>query len=152
MKGFLTSTGISVNDADKRIERNENDLNVLTPNIYLKDSVIVTTPSNSFSSNVPVDVPGLTYTITQDGDYTFYTIINRKKKASDEADIFFAKNGITILDSESTDNEERNKVKSAQNMFIIDNLSVGDVITVRMDTNGSNIDLNNRRLIIQSWG
>ena len=151
---LINNRGYSSDEANKKLQRNETRLNINVPgnnSNYFKDSVIVTTSSNNFSSSIPVNVPGLTYTITQDGDYTFYAIINRKKRAADEADIFFAKNGTTLLDSLSSDNEDRNKVKSAQNMFMVDNLVIGDIITVQMNTNGSNIDLNNRRMIIQSW-
>ena len=153
---LINTKGLSESEANKSIERNQTKLNIFVPtsntsSSYFKDTMIVTTSSLDFNSTSPINVPGLSYTITQDGDYTFYVILNRKKKDNDEADLFFSKNGTTIVDSVSTDQENRNKDKSAQNMFLIDNLVVGDIITVQMNTNGRNIDLNNRRMVIQSW-
>lgn len=154
---LINNKGYSSTDASKKIQRKETQLNIYAPSAnngstYFKDSVIVTTSSDNFNSSAPVNVPGLTYTITKDGDYTFYAILNRKKKDNDLVDLFFAKNGTTLTNSVSTDEESRNKDKSAQNMFLINNLVIGDVITIQMDTNGKNVDLNNRRMIIQSWG
>ena len=119
---------------------------------YLKIQVVETTSSNNFSSNAPVNVPNLTYTIAVDGDYVLYTIINGECDQNEEIEVYFANNGVTITDSIAQDRWQKKDDQSAQNTYSLNGLVVGDVITVQLNTNGDDVDLENRRLLLQSWG
>lgn len=119
---------------------------------YLKVQVTETTASNNFSSNTPTNVPGLTYTITVDGDYVLYSIINGQCDQNEEIELYFAKNGTTDLDSVCIDRWSKNREQSVQSTYALDGLVVGDVITVQLNTNNDDVDLENRRLLLQTWG
>lgn len=118
---------------------------------YLKDEVLDNTASNNFNSNSPTNVPSLTYTVTQDGDYVFYSIINGKNEQNEESEMFFAKNNVTESDSISTQCWRKKQDHSIQNTYPMNGLVIGDVITVQLDTRNDNIDLETRRMLIQSW-
>jgi hypothetical protein len=118
---------------------------------YLKDRVVVITSSNNFNSNVPANVPDLTYTITQDGDYVFYAIVNNNNDQNEELEMYFAINGSPILDSVVYQTERKNQDDSIQGTYDINGLVNGDVVTVQLDTRGDNVDLLTRRMLIQSW-
>lgn len=119
---------------------------------YLKVQVTETTSSNNFSSNTPTNVPGLTYTITVDGDYVLYSIINGKCDQNEEIELYFSKNGTTDLDSVCIDRWAKKREQSIQSTYALDGLVVGDVITVQLNTNNDDVDLENRRLLLQTWG
>jgi len=119
---------------------------------YLKVQVTETTASNNFSSNTPTNVPGLTYTITVDGDYVLYSIINGECDNNEEMELYFAKNGTTDIDSLAQDRWQKKNVQSVQSTYALDGLVVGDVITVQLNTNNDDVDLQNRRLLLQTWG
>jgi len=118
---------------------------------YFKADLEVTTTSNNFNSNTPTNVPDMTYTITQDGDYVFYAVVNCSNDQNEELDMYFAKNGTTINNSIVTDRQQKNQDQSIQNTYPVDGLVIGDVITVQFDTRGDNLDLETRRMLIQSW-
>ena len=123
-----------------------------TSQSYFKAEVEVTTASNNFNSNTPTNVPDMTYTITQAGDYVFYAIVNCNNDENEELDMYFAKNGTTITNSVVTDRQQKDQDQSIQGTYPIDGLVIGDVITVQFDTRGDNVDLATRRMLIQSWG
>jgi hypothetical protein len=118
---------------------------------YFKDTVLVTTPSANFNSNTPTDIPGMTYTITQDGDYVFYTVVNGNNDQNEELDMYYALNATTDLDSVVTDTQKKNNDQSTQSTHHFDGLVIGDTITVQYNTRGDNVDLQTRRMLIQSW-
>jgi hypothetical protein len=118
---------------------------------YFKDRVVVITNSNDFNSNVPANVPGLTYTITQDGDYVLYAIVNNNNDQNEELEMYFAINGVTILDSIVFQTERKNQDDNIQGTYDITGLVDGDIVTVQLDTRGDNVDLLTRRMLIQSW-
>jgi len=120
-------------------------------NNYFKADLEVTTTSNNFNSSTPTNVPDMTYTITQDGDYVFYAVVNCNSDENEELEMYFAKNGTTVNNSIVTDRQQKNQDQSLQNTYPIDGLVVGDVITVQFDTRGDNVDLETRRMLIQSW-
>ena len=123
---------------------------VVTPD-YFKDRVIVTTTSNNFNSNIPANVPGLTFAITLDGDYVFNAIVNNNNDQNEELEMYYAVNGATILDSVVFKREQKNQDDNIQGTYDIDGLVIGDVVTVQLDTRGDNVDLLTRRMIIRSW-
>jgi len=118
---------------------------------YFKAEVVVTTVSNNFNSNTPTDVPGMTYTIIKDGDYIFYGLVNCNNDENEELDMYFAKGGTTDVNSIVTDRQQKNNDQSIQGTYPIDGLVVGDVITVQFNTRGDNVDLQTRRMLVQSW-
>lgn len=118
---------------------------------YFKDSVLVTTDSNNFNSNIPSDVTGLSYVITADGDYVFYSIVNTNNDQNEELEMYYAVNGVTILDSVVIDRQQKNQDQSMQNTLAIDGLIIGDIVTVQFNTRNDNVDLRIRRILIQSW-
>tara|TARA_R110002167_G_C12675868_1_gene651090 strand:+ start:891 stop:1949 length:1059 start_codon:yes stop_codon:yes gene_type:complete len=118
---------------------------------YFKAEVISTTSSNNFNSNTPTNVPDLSFTITQDGDYVFYSVVNCNNDQNEELDMYFAKNGTTETDSLTIDRQQKNSDQSVQSTYPIDGLVIGDVITVQFNTRGDNVDLLTRRMLIQSW-
>lgn len=120
--------------------------------IYFKDEVEVTTTSANFNSTTPTNVPNMTYTITQAGDYVFYGIVNCINEESKEVEMYFAKNGTTITSSVISDRHQKNDNQSIQGTYPLDGLVVGDVITIQMNTIGFDVDITTRRMLIQSWG
>jgi len=119
---------------------------------YIKDRIVVTTASPNFNSGTPTNVPGLTYNIPTDGDYILYTIVNINSDQNEGALLYFAVDGVTDLDSEVGVRVQKNDDESIQCTFDIDGLTAGQVITVQLDTNNDNMDLNTRRILVQSWG
>ena len=118
---------------------------------YFKAEVLSTTNSNNFNSNTPTNIPDLSFTITQDGDYVFYSAVNCNNDENEELEMYFAKNGTTINNSIITDRQQKNQDQSIQNTYPVDGLVIGDVITVQFNTRGDNVDLLTRRMLIQSW-
>ncbi len=118
---------------------------------YFKDSVIITSNSNNFNSGTPTDIPLMTYTITQDGDYILYAVVNSNPDQDEGFDIYYAVNGVTVSDSIVRQEFKKNKDVSIQGTWDVDGLVIGDVITIQGDTNNDNQDLKTRRIIIQSW-
>lgn len=120
---------------------------------YFKDEVVVVTTSNNFNSSTPTNIPGMTYTIPVgfDGDYVFYTIVNCNNDQNEELDMYFAVNGTTILNSRVTDRQQKNQDQSIQGTYPINGLVAGNVVTVQFDTRNDNVDLELRRILIQSW-
>ena len=123
-----------------------------TSQSYFKAEVEVTTPSANFNSTTPTNVPDMTFTITQDGDYVFYAAVSCNNDQNEELDMYFAKDGTTITNSVLIDRQQKNQDQSIQNTYPIDGLVVGDIITVQFDIRGDNVDLGTRRMLIQSWG
>ncbi len=119
---------------------------------YLKDRVIVTTASPNFQSGTPTNVPGLTYNVPQDGDYVVHALVNINSDQNEGALLYLAVDGVTDTDSEVGVRMQKNDDESLSITYDIDGLTAGQVITVQLDTNGDNMDLNTRRMLIQSWG
>ena len=119
---------------------------------YAVANIVETTPSLSFSSVAPADVPDLTFDIVTPGDYILYAVINTEFNPDTEVAISFAKNGTTETDSSVTIFNKKNKLDSVQNTYLLTGLVATDTITVRIDTDGNSTDLGNRRFILQSWG
>ena len=119
---------------------------------YAVENIVETTPSLSFSSVSPADVPDLTFDIVTPGDYILYAAINAEFNPDLEGSISFSKNGTTESDSILTVYNKKNKEFSIQNTYLITGLVATDTITVRLDTGGDNGDLAIRRFILQSWG
>jgi hypothetical protein len=118
---------------------------------YFKDSVIITSNSNNFNSGIPTDIPLMTYTITQDGDYILYAVVNSNPDSDEGFNLYYAINGTTVNDSIVCQEFKKNKDVSIQGTWDVDGLVVGDIITIQGDTNNDNQDLRTRRIIIQSW-
>jgi len=118
---------------------------------YFKDSVIITSNSNNFNSGSPTDIPLMTYTITQDGDYILYAIVNTNPDQDEGFNIYYAVNGTTVTNSIVCNEFKKNKDVSIQGTWDVDGLVIGDIITIQGDTQGDNQDLRDRRIIIQSW-
>lgn len=118
---------------------------------YFKDSVIITSNSNNFNSGSPTDIPLMTYTITQDGDYILYAVVNANPDKDEGFCLYYAVNGTTVTDSIVCQEFKKNKDVSIQGTWDVDGLVIGDVITIQGDTMNDNQDLTTRRIIIQSW-
>ena len=118
---------------------------------YFKDSVVITSNSNNFNSGSPTDIPLMTYTITQDGDYILYAIVNSNPDSDEGFNLYYAINGTTVNDSIVCNEFKKNKDVSIQGTWDVDGLVIGDIITIQGDTNNDNQDLRTRRIIIQSW-
>jgi hypothetical protein len=123
----------------------------ILPLSYFKTQVLSNVTSPNFSSNTPVDIPDLSFTITQDGDYVLYGIVNHEINPDSVCSLFFAKNGVTITDSEASSRQKKNNVENVQTTYLETGLVIGDVITVRMDTENDTTDLGVRRFLLQSW-
>lgn len=119
---------------------------------YFKDTVIITSSSANFNSNAPVDIPDLTYVITQDGDYIFYAIINLTDEQNEEFEMYYAKNALTNTNEPVWRRFQKKQDDSIQGTWSVDGLVIGDVITIQGNTRNDNVDLENRKIIIQSWG
>jgi len=130
---------------------NEIEINASGTGNYFKDSVIITSVSNNFNSATPTDIPLMSYTITQDGDYILYAIVNSNPDQDEGFDIYYAINGVTVNDSIVRQEFKKNKDVSIQGTWDVDGLVIGDIITIQGDTNNDNQDLKTRRIIVQSW-
>jgi len=130
---------------------NEIEINASGTGNYFKDSVIITSVSNNFNSATPTDIPLMSYTITQDGDYILYAIVNSNPDSDEGFDIYYAINGVTVNDSIVRQEFKKNKDVSIQGTWDVDGLVIGDIITIQGDTNNDNQDLKTRRIIVQSW-
>ncbi len=86
------------------------------------------------------------------GDYVLYSIINGECDNNEEMELYFAKNGTTDIDSIAQDRWQKKNMQSVQSTYALDGLVVGDVITVQLNTNNDDVDLENRRLLLQTWG
>lgn len=126
--------------------------NLNTSISYFKDTVIITTSSPNFNSNAPVDIPGMTYAITQDGNYVLYALINLKDEQNEEFEMYYAINSTTNTIEPVWKRFQKKQDDSIQGTWSIDGLVVGDVITIQANTRNDNVDLENRKIIIQSWG
>ena len=121
---------------------------------YIKDTLIVTSISNNFSSNTPTNIPDMTYTVSGLSgirDFIFYAAVLTNNDQNEELDFFIAKNGSTDLDQVIIEIERKNQDQSIQGTFSLDGLVNGDVITFQFDTRSDNVDIKTRRILIQSW-
>jgi hypothetical protein len=130
---------------------NELEINASGTGNYFKDSVIITSNSNNFNSGTPTDIPLMTYTITQDGDYILYSIVNTNPDQDEGFNLYYAINGTTVNDSIVCQEFKKNKDVSIQGTWDVDGLVIGDIITIQGDTQGDNQDLKTRRIIVQTW-
>jgi len=129
----------------------EIEINATGTGNYFKDSVIITSNSNNFNSGTPTDIPLMTYTITQDGDYVLYAIVNTNPDQDEGFNLYYAINGVTVNNSIVCQEFKKNKDVSIQGTWDVDGLVIGDVITIQGDTQNDNQDLLTRRIIVQSW-
>jgi len=123
-------------------------------NKYIKDEVLINLVSPNFNSNVPTNIPGLTYTVsglTEPRDFVFYCAVLTNNDQNEELDFYIAKNGVTDLDQVIIETQRKNQDQSIQGTFVLDGLVNGDVITFQFDTRNDNVDIETRRIIIQSW-
>ena len=118
---------------------------------YFKDTVIITTSSANFNSNTPVDIPDMSYVITQEGDYILYALINLNNDQNEEFEMYYAINGTPNLSEPVWRRFQKNQDDSVQGTWPVDGLQVGDIITIQGNTRGDNVDLENRKIIVQSW-
>lgn len=145
-----------------------NGLQWVDPVKYTKQQGVSETTSDNFNSNAPTNVPDMQLTITINGDYVLYSVINCNNDQNAELDLYVAITPITdrvifgtpvlagvqftVLSQIVTDRQQKNQDQSVQGTFSLDDLEVGDIIDFQLDTRGDNVDLMNRRYIVQSWG
>lgn len=120
-------------------------------NTYFASQVIDTSASANFNSTTPTNVPGLTFTITQAGDYVLYSLINLSNDQDFTLECYFAKNGTMDSNSKSCLQPKKNTDNSVQNIYLMTGLVASDVITVQLNTQGDNTDLDLRRLLVQKY-
>jgi len=104
---FKQKTGVDlefktlIGGTNVTIVNNANDLTISASGTgnYFKDSVVITSVSNNFNTSAPTDIPLMTYTITQDGDYILYAIVNTNPDQDEGFNIYYAINGTTVNDS-----------------------------------------------------
>lgn len=145
-----------------------NGLVWVDPVQYTKQQDSFETPSNNFNSNTPTDVPDMDLTIGVSGDYVLYSVINCNSDQNEELDLYIAITPITdrvifgtpvlagvqftVLSQVVTNRLQKNQDQSIQGTFSLDDLEVGDIVNFQLNTRGDNLDLMNRRYIVQSWG
>ncbi len=121
---------------------------------YIKDTLILTSISNNFSSNTPTNIPGMTYTVSGlsgSRNFIFYAVVLTNNDQNEELEFYIAKNGSTDLNQLIIETERKNQDQTIQGTFILDGLVNGDVITFQFDTRNDNVDIKTRRILIQSW-
>lgn len=121
--------------------------------VYFKNEVLITSGSVTGSAS-DVAVPGLTYTITQPGDYVFYAMISVDIANSDmkPMSIMVFKNGVKEDYSETMDYAKKNENQSVQLTYALDGLVATDVIAIYVNNDSTNIDaIHHGRLLSQSW-
>jgi len=126
------------------------------PSAYFKSEVVVTSTSANFNTATPTDVNGMTFTITEDGDYVVHGAVN----CDAENDIILmylavdtGGGAVTDTDSEVSHQGAGKKAEqmTIQITYPLDGLVIGDVVTLQIDTDGNDIDLQTRRMLIQKW-
>jgi len=118
---------------------------------YIRFGNVDETPLPGFDTTTPTDVPAMIATIEKAGDYVFFGILNLESNQNLELELFIALNGVTIDTQLVSDEGRKKKNQSIQGTFALDNLVPGDVVTFRLDTDGDNVTLTNRRWLAQSW-
>ena len=121
---------------------------------YFKNTVLITSGSVTASA-LDVAVPGLTFTITQDGDYVFYAMISVDIAGTDMKPISLMvfKNGVKEDYSETVDYAKKDENQSVQLTYALDGLVTTDVIAIYVNNDNVDIDaILHGRLLSQSWG
>jgi hypothetical protein len=121
---------------------------------YIKENLVITNVSSNFNSNVPTDIPDMTYTVSGLSgarDFIFYATVLTNNDQNEELDFYIAKNGTTDTNQVIIETQRKNQDQSIQGTFELDGLVNGDVITFQFDTRSDNVDIETRRMIIQSW-
>ena len=118
---------------------------------YLKDYDVDLTTSNNFNSSAPTNIPGISFTVTDAGDYVFKSKVNCNADGNAEVEIYIGKSGTFDPDSRVNIRQQKNQNESITVIHPLDGLIAADVITVMMNTNSDNIDLTERDLLSQSW-
>jgi hypothetical protein len=124
--------------------------------VYNKVFVEVLSSSNNFESNSPVPIPGMVATVPADGDYVFTSRLNIKPDKDDTMNFYYSKNGINsasrIDSSKFNCSSKKNKDSGVEFSYPIDGLSQGDQIYLLVDTDGEDVDFDERYIRGESWG
>jgi len=120
---------------------------------YFKDTVTITSTSPASAVYSDTIIPGLTYTITKDGDYVIYAMITCTIASSDAKpfSLMVAKNGVVIANSETGDFNKKNEAQSLQLTFPVDGLVASDVIAIFANSDGVSATVTLGRILLQSW-
>ncbi len=122
---------------------------------YFKAEVTITstTPTVTPASASDQIVPGLTYTITQSGDYVFYAMVTGDLDNTDAKpfEIMLALNSSIIANSKTGDFMKKNEAQSVSLTFPIDGLVATDVIDVYINNDDIDVEIVLGRILAQSW-
>jgi len=132
------------------------DPSLHTPEPLNKVFVEVLSSSNNFESNSPVPIPGMVATVPADGDYVFTSRLNIKPDKDDTMNFYYSKNGINsasrIDSSKFNCSSKKNKDSGVEFSYPLDGLSQGDQIYLLVDTDGEDVDFDERYIRGESWG
>jgi len=123
---------------------------------YFKAEVLITSiPSTISASASDQAISGLTYTITQAGDYIIFAMVSIDISNEDIKPISLVlyKNGSVIANSRVYEYAKKSNDQSLQITYAIDGLVATDVIAVQINNNNEAdvTSLATGRILAQSW-
>jgi len=132
------------------------DLKTANIAVYNKVFVEVLTSSNNFDTSSPVPVPGMVVTMPVAGDFVVTSRLNIKPDKDDTITFYYSINGIGAADrigsSKFNCSSKKNKDSGVEFSYPINGLSQGDQVFLLADTDGEDVDLDERYMLGQSWG
>ena len=150
-----------------KVYKKESQGNVTEPKTLKRVSSYNSVFINNFNSNVLTDVVDMQVTIQSEGDYSFVSTINNSSGQNVEPEVTLAitpisSRNITLIDGTvqaltagvkfsfvkqlQLEDQKKKQDSTIQRDFVISGLLVGDKIDVQINTDGDDLDIENRWL------
>jgi hypothetical protein len=151
-KSLKAGTNITITSSADELEIEANS----TAGVQLYDQIITASNSvsHSASTGTPTDVPTLSLTVAETGDYIVYGSVNFDNLNLDNSgvELAFAVNNTTTTQPWAVSPmAKKKKYNGTQGTWGSVSLTAGQTITLRMSTGGSSADIESRKLYIATW-
>lgn len=152
LKSIKSGTNITINDTGDELEI----IAASGTGIQFYEQVDNETSSVSHSAATgnPTDVPNLSITVAETGDYIIYgsVVFDNLNLDNSGIEIAFSINNVTTsLPWCVSPMGKKKKYNGSQGTWGNVSLTSGDTVTLRMSTGGSSADLEDRKLYIATW-